>query len=253
LSPAADLSDALSFLRIANDGTPYYETESVRLFPGVPAVRYRGAVHESVEEALVEAGIAIDRVPGLRIEHSPAQGPLHEKAARYAALAEAALRDEPADWLARRTWGLWLAGQGRAVEAESHLAHCIEEKPDDFTTLYGLAVLLSGTGRVSEAIDLLRRPGAATVPELRLALAKLYWVVGATGEALGLLEGLTESQPRAPGFWLCRSMLEHELGRNDLAIRSLRLASELLGRPKDCLVLEWACSPLSKDPAKAPA
>lgn len=93
-----------------------HKTHDIRLFPNRERVRFTGAVHESVEGALFQCGIAWERCPAIiyHYGHLVSQERKREKAAQYLALARRKVSDSPNDW---RAW------YHLGVELQNHANH----------------------------------------------------------------------------------------------------------------------------------
>ncbi len=95
----------------------------VRLFPNRPAIRYRGAIHESFMESLPAAGVRVEELP-VELLHSgyATREVRRAKAERNARLLRAEISREPTNVNARVHLAQALAGTGDAAGA----ARCMD-------------------------------------------------------------------------------------------------------------------------------
>jgi len=100
-----------------------HKTHDIRLFPNRAEVRFVGAVHESVEGALFQCGIAWERCPAIiyHYGHLVSQERKREKAAQYLALARRKVSDSPNDWRAWYHLGVELQNHANHAEARAAL------------------------------------------------------------------------------------------------------------------------------------
>lgn len=92
----------------------FVSTSDLRFFPNLPAARYEGAVHESIEEPLDRAGLPSLRSTSIIHHYGPLASPerRREKTARYIELAQRKVLDAPADWRAHFQLGVELFTAG---------------------------------------------------------------------------------------------------------------------------------------------
>jgi Flp pilus assembly protein TadD len=188
----------------------YVIAHQVRMFPGGPATRYRGRVHETVEASLSAQGLPL----------VPAEVPIHHHGHRADAEALAArrvrngrllrlkLRDDPADPRARYELAAQLLAEGRPDLARRLLERLVAEAPNgpravDAHRLLGRLALAAG--RPAEAC----RACAAAVsgrPDLAdawLDLIRIRWTTGdhrGSGLALRQMARLFPLDPRLPAL-----------------------------------------------------
>jgi Flp pilus assembly protein TadD len=130
-------------------GAPgYFKSEQVRIFPNSDTLRYRGRVHESIEDSLVEAGVPIVRT-GHVIHHYgrlEASYRLHRKCSAYLAGPREGIPVHSGD--ARYIYELSavLFESGEFDEALAHAARGSSLEPDnwEFLNVQGMAHLQKG-------------------------------------------------------------------------------------------------------------
>ncbi len=116
----------------------------VRLFPNVPAARFRGRVHELVNDALLEAQVPL-RDCAVPVHHYGARRPeaaLAAKRAHYLALGQAKLREAPGDPRAHAELGNQYAELGRYAEAARAYREALALQPANAAVLKDLGAML---------------------------------------------------------------------------------------------------------------
>lgn len=103
----------------ARGARAYFRTHDIRLLPNDPRVRFVGAVHETVEDSLYQAGVPYERCPAIihHFGHLIGEERKREKASQYLALARRKVSDNPADWRAWYHLGIELQNHTHHAEA----------------------------------------------------------------------------------------------------------------------------------------
>lgn len=115
-----------------SQGAPGYTTAwSIRLFPGLPSMRYRGTVHECLDRAALVSGLSIRRqaIPIHHHGHLPGMGEPALRTALYGRLLAEKLRLEPSDPRARYEMAVHLAASGRSDLAGRLLQRLLRDHP----------------------------------------------------------------------------------------------------------------------------
>lgn len=210
----------------------YFESGLVRLFPRLPAIEYRGAVHELVEHS-------IRHVPGLQITQSPVRihhyGHSHEaralrtrrerKPALYATLGERKTSEDPSNWKAFFELGVEHNNHGRRVEAEAALARASALAPQHVETLINLGYVQCELGRYAQAEQSLER-ALAFAPRSADALVNLGVVNMRTRKPDRAERAFRSALQHAPDHINARRNLAHLLADTG---RSAEAAAVLLG------------------------
>jgi len=97
----------------------FISTSDLRLFPNIPAARYEGAVHESIEEPLDRSGIAMLRSDAIvhHFGHLASTERKLEKTIHYVQLAQQKAALAPSDWRAHFQLGVELQNLGAIAES----------------------------------------------------------------------------------------------------------------------------------------
>lgn len=218
---------------IDSDGSTFFLTRAVRLFPAGRKVEFAGAVHESVLVSCENAGLSIRDVDDCYIEHILGEmGALRARANRYGQIAKDTLALDPDDWSARRTLGLSYARDEQFDRAEPLLRACYLDRPTDEMTMFGLAVALCGLERFDCALQLSKQASSVDAVLMIYASARINWRMGRLEEAYTAICEAAARAPRRPEFWLQRSMMEASLGKVHEANASLRKLQALLGHTR---------------------
>jgi transcriptional activator of cad operon len=124
--------------------------------------------------------------------------------------ADRALSLDPQSAAAARAAGMAYLEVGRYGEAEAHYRRALELRPDDHNTPLNLGGLLTLTGKVDAAVDLLR-PRVAVMPDANgyAYLAEALWLGGRASDAIAAARTAAEIEPfaRQPQMLLIRSDL----------------------------------------------
>ncbi len=137
----------------------FFVSEQVRLFRNSPSVRYKGFVHENVEESLLKAGNELYSVEDVVVHHygrMKDSNRVRRKYHNYLHLGEMKLQIEPDNIQSIYELSSQLMTLGRNDEALTHIDRGLELDPGSWKLLYlkGLACL--GSGKSAEAEQLLR-------------------------------------------------------------------------------------------------
>lgn len=137
----------------------FFVTRDLRLFPNDDRVRFVGAVHESVEDALFVAGFPSDRLEATIAHLGPliSRRPIGEKLALYLALAERKARENPRDW---RNWfhfAAELQTSGRHREAIETYQRAIALYAEYAPAWRQLSISLCALDEYGEALEALQR------------------------------------------------------------------------------------------------
>lgn len=162
----------------------YFTTHDIRLFPNNPALRYTGAVHESVEDSIRACGYPIERTDVLiyHFGHLNSEEKKKDKATLYLELAKRKADCSPHDW---RTWhhlGIELQSQSLHFEAIESFEKAVALIKDYSPLWREYAISLHAVGREVESLE-------AFATSLRLdSTSTLTWIaLGATFVDLGNL------------------------------------------------------------------
>lgn len=137
----------------------YFSTHDYRLFPNDPDIRFRGAVHESIEDSAAIKGLprTSSTVQVNHYGHLMSADRKQSKAAAYLALALKNTEQFPDDW---RSWyylGAEYQAQNRLLEARNAFEHAISIV-DTFSPLWReLGIILHACGEKDESLKALRR------------------------------------------------------------------------------------------------
>ncbi len=137
----------------------YFSTNDYRLFPNDPGVRFRGVLHESIEDLAAQRGLprTASTIQVHHYGHLMSAERRRSKAATYLALALKNTEQFPEDW---RTWyylGAEYQAQNRLPEARSAFEHAITIV-DTFSPLWReLGIILHACGEKDESLKALRR------------------------------------------------------------------------------------------------
>jgi len=188
--------------------TGYVIAHQVRLFPGGPATRYHGRLHETVEPSLSAQGLSLvtAEVPVHHQGHRAGAVALTARRARDGRLLRLKLRDDPTDPRARYELAAQLLAESRPDLARRLLERLVAEAPNgpravDAHRLLGRLALAAG--RPAEAC----RACAAAVsgrPDLAdawLDLIRIRWTTGdhrGSHLALEQMARLFPLDPRLP-------------------------------------------------------
>lgn len=188
----------------------YVVAQQVRMFPGGPATRYHGRVHETVEASLSAQGLSLvpAEVPVHHHGHRAGTAACAARRARNGRLLRLKLRDDPTDPRARYEMAAQLLAEGRSDLARRLLERLVAEAPNgpravDAHRLLGRLALAAG--RPAEA----RRACAAAVagrPDLAdawLDLIRVHWTTGdhrGSRQALEQMARLFPLDPRLPAL-----------------------------------------------------
>jgi glycosyltransferase involved in cell wall biosynthesis len=143
----------------ASGATAYFSTHDIRLFPKDPSITFSGAVHESPEDSIRQAGLAFPRaeITIHHYGHLKSASDRQKKAEFYLSLAEKKALASPDDW---RTWYHLAVEQqalGRHTDAISNFRRAID-LIDDFAPLWRqLGVSLYESGDLPGGLTAIRR------------------------------------------------------------------------------------------------
>jgi glycosyltransferase involved in cell wall biosynthesis len=119
--------------RPAEPGAKSWLDHAVRLFRNDPAFRYAGAVHETIDAAILATGGRLQRTGAVLDHHLPAADRVRQKGLRYLELLEAEASDDPD----RLTFvAAELHRLERYAEATRIAERIAELAPDDFTAQF---------------------------------------------------------------------------------------------------------------------
>ena len=186
-------------LQPANELLRYQDTHIVRLFRRLPGVRFRDAIHESVDMALSELKANVDVAPVMILHDGYAREVVQGQASRAdrnLALLQQAVTRDPADAYLQYQLGVSHRHSGRVQDAQRHLqaALAIEGRPlaphlRAAATLK-LAQMALGQKRYGSAATYAQRAlgydASAVVARIVLGLSLMYQ--GRASEALAHLE-----------------------------------------------------------------
>ncbi len=125
-------------------GAAGYRTAwSIRLFPNHPGLRYRGVVHESLDEAALAAGLTVARhdVPIHHQGHMLEQGEPRRRHEFYGRLLARKLEQQPGDPRARYEMAVHLAASGQG-ELAARLAELALRSHPTWSDRYRAELLL---------------------------------------------------------------------------------------------------------------
>jgi hypothetical protein len=126
----------------------YFSTADVRLFCNHPALKFKGAVHESVEDTLPSAGVNALRT-NITIHHYGHLAP-HEQLQRkhefYVTLAEHRAKQAPDDWRSWYVLASELQGIGHHAEAITSLNRASHLAPAQAVIWRQLGISLAHSG-----------------------------------------------------------------------------------------------------------
>ncbi len=189
----------------ANGASGYVVSHQVRVFPAGPGARYSGRVHETVEPALVAAGLPVARL-GTPVHHAGHCGNPAREAARRARdgrLLRLKLQEDPANPRARYEMAAQLLGEERPDLAQRLLEALVAESPDgprsaDAWSLLGRLALAEG--KAARALEAFTRAIALRpdLPETWLDLVRVRWLTGDQPGAQAALGEVSRLFPRDP-------------------------------------------------------
>lgn len=223
---------------------------STRLFPRLPGVAFRNAIHEQLTESLQESGVPVER-SGLAVLHtgyaSPAE--VRRKALRNERLLLRALDERPGNLPLRVYLAQTLRELGRAGEAVEHLSAAISQLDDDAQNprlVASLLVLranlrLSLSDRAGTEGDLraaIRAWPAWGIP--KVALAALLMDAGRWDEARKALES-ADGASYEPGV-IGLPLRAYQHSREVLAAKVLQRRGDVAGSI-ECLDRALALEP----------
>jgi tetratricopeptide (TPR) repeat protein len=182
-APAAAFWVVVRNLQPPGELVRYQDSPIVRLFRNEPAHRYRGSIHESVTEAVVEAGGRVAPSPLVIVHDGYAQASVQggvNRATRNLALLQAAFARAPGDAYLQYQLGVTHQQLGSPRQARRHLRQAMDQ--DDGTlsvevralTATRLAQLALGDGRHGSAVEY---AGRALAVDPRVCIARVVLAV----------------------------------------------------------------------------
>ena len=137
--------------------TGYVDNPTCRIFPGQPAIRYEGSVHELPDGSLRAAGLPLlnSEVAVHHFGHLVSPELAAAKNTRYAKLLRAKLKANPSDTRARYEMAVQLLAEDRADLALRLLQRAVRENPqhpDTHRSLLLIGQLLVREGRAADAL-----------------------------------------------------------------------------------------------------
>lgn len=138
----------------------YFTTHDIRLFPNDPAIRFKGDIHESVEESVVESNIYQRELCDITIHHF---GPLKDAASRqiknenYIALCMRKLSAGVNDWKSWFEIGVELQQLGMQTEAMNCLREAIMICSDYHPIWLQMGIGMLELGNADEALKCLSK------------------------------------------------------------------------------------------------
>jgi tetratricopeptide (TPR) repeat protein len=137
----------------------FFSTTDYRLFPNDPKIRFRGVIHESIEDAAAQSSLS-RTATSIQVNHYGhllSADKKKAKAASYLFLARKNTEQFPEDW---RTWyylGAEYQAQGCFIEARGAFQHALS-MIDTYSPLWReLGITLHICGEKDEALKALRR------------------------------------------------------------------------------------------------
>jgi tetratricopeptide (TPR) repeat protein len=199
----------------------YVIAHQVRLFPGGPATRYSGRVHETVEPSLAAQGLPLLRAE-VPVHHHGHRADATTRAARLARdgrLLRLKLQDDPTDPRARYELAAQLLAERRPDLARRLLERLVAEAPEgprtaDAHRLLGRLALAAGRG------DEARRCCAAAValrPDISdawLDLIRVRWTTGDHPGARSACEQMARLFPLDPRLPALAAQVEAPIADN---------------------------------------
>lgn len=157
----------------------WYPSRKVRLFPNLPDIRFRGIVHEMVEQGLREAGVPIHEAEFVIHHYGELdQIAVLERKRRYYRLGKAKLEENPADTVQLAELALQAGELGYAEEALSLwnrlLAHLPGHPEALFNRSHALLSLQRYAEALKDAVEALRQMPGHKESALNLAVAELH-------------------------------------------------------------------------------
>ncbi|MFH1624853.1 MAG: tetratricopeptide repeat protein [Pseudomonadota bacterium] len=137
----------------------YFPSPLVRLFRNDPRVYFRGKIHETVEESLIDHGLTIVHTD-IPIHHYGAvRGELYfqRKLQRYIRLERKNIEDNPRDWPSLSRLGSLYLEQGETGKARGVFEKVMEMAPDIPEVYRGLALVCEEEGKTEEAVNVYSR------------------------------------------------------------------------------------------------
>ncbi len=188
------------------EGFPaWVPSDKVRLFRGVPHVRFRGAIHEVVDASIREGGGRIEflDVPVHHYGFVEQQDTDGSKLAMQRRVAERKVADAPDDFKAHYELAVILHSGGEFAEARVVLDRSLQLKDDWALSQYELGFVCERLEDWAEAIAAYHRTLALDPTHLSagLNLGVLALRAGRQDEAERVLRAVTEHHPRDARGW----------------------------------------------------
>lgn len=189
----------------------YVIAHSIRLFPNVPALRYEGVVHETLEPAAVGMGMTLGLLETPIRHFGHLQGPAADarRRALYGRLLRRKIRGSPGDPRTRRDLAVQLVQEGNKDLARRLLGRTVSESP--------------------------RGP---EVHRARLLLGRLLMEEGDLAGALVQFETAVRERPDWGGCWVDAARINALLGDQGRAALYLREGRKLFPRHQALCELE---------------
>jgi len=209
----------------------YIGVQLVRLFRNHCGVEYREAVHENVGESLIERGLVVRREPIIIHHYGMAARPKGPgpKDYFYLRLNEKKVRQRPNDAKTWQDYGAQLIAVGELEAGEKACRRALELRPDFLDAAVSLCNVLLLRNAIEEARRVIM-PFMSTAqpnPQLATALATIYLLRGAYGEAYELLRRVLNCSPDSVVVWLYLARVLDLLGQPEGARTALETACAL--------------------------
>lgn len=145
------------------------------------------------------------------------------------------LRKNPNCAMAHNNLSVWMASQGRFIEAQHHAQAALAIRPLDPEDLVNLGIALDGQGRTAEAADIQLR-AIQQAPSYSLAhynLGIVLFKLGRPADAEAAYREAIRHRPRFAEAWINLAVALNAQQRNEAALDACRTALEITPEDPD--------------------